>query len=151
MSPIEALSSLPGVSGIKDLQQFTAGSAQAGANLGNLSNLGNQFGAQLGEQLSNLNVTAPTGVPVEQPLIEGGVGGSESPNSWGGMVGSMIDAVNSKQQVASDKVLDVLQGGPTPVHEATVATEEANLSFTFLAEVRNKVVEAYQQVMQMQV
>ena len=44
-----------------------------------------------------------------------------------------------------------LKGGPTPVHEAMVATEEASLSFDFLAEMRNKVVDAYQQVMQMQV
>jgi len=32
-----------------------------------------------------------------------------------------------------------------------VATEEANLSFELITEMRNKVVEAYQQIMQMQV
>jgi flagellar hook-basal body complex protein FliE len=59
--------------------------------------------------------------------------------------------VNAKQQTAAQKVTDVLQGGPTPVHDAMVATEEASLSFEFLGEMRNKMVEAYQQVMQMQV
>jgi flagellar hook-basal body complex protein FliE len=67
------------------------------------------------------------------------------------MVQQMVMDVNNQQQNAAAKVSDVLRGGPTPVHEAMVATEEASLGFTFLSEVRNKVVDAYQQVMQMQV
>lgn len=74
-----------------------------------------------------------------------------SPNTWGHMVQQMVMDVNSKQQSASAMVSDVLKGGSTPVHEAMVATEEASLSFEFLAQMRNKVVDAYQQVMQMQV
>ena len=74
-----------------------------------------------------------------------------SPSTWGHMVQQMVMDVNSKQQTAAQKVSDVLQGGPTPVHEAMVSSEEASLSFEFLAEMRNKVVDAYQQVMQMQV
>jgi flagellar hook-basal body complex protein FliE len=74
-----------------------------------------------------------------------------SPNTWGHMVQQMVLDVNSKQQNATQLVTDVLKGGPTPVHEAMVATEEASLSFEFLSEMRNKVVDAYQQVIQMQV
>ena len=58
---------------------------------------------------------------------------------------------NSKQQTAAQQVTDVLRGGPTPVHQAMISTEEASLSFEFLNEMRNKLVDAYQQVMQMQV
>jgi flagellar hook-basal body complex protein FliE len=76
---------------------------------------------------------------------------AEGPSTWGHMVQQMVLDVNQKQQTAAQKVSDVLQGGPTPVHEALAATEEANLSFEFLAEMRNKVVESYQQIMQMQV
>jgi len=77
--------------------------------------------------------------------------GGASPTTWGHMVQQMVMDVNSKQQNANALVTDVLKGGPTPVHEATIATEEASLSFEFLAEVRNKVIDAYNQVMQMQV
>jgi len=77
--------------------------------------------------------------------------GMGSANTWGHMVQQMVMDVNSQQQTAAQKVSDVLQGGPTPVHDAMVATEEASLSFEFLGEMRNKMVEAYQQVMQMQV
>jgi flagellar hook-basal body complex protein FliE len=67
------------------------------------------------------------------------------------MVQQMVMDVNNQQQTAAAKVSDVLQGGPTPVHEAMIASEQASLSFEFLAEVRNKITDAYQQVMQMQV
>jgi flagellar hook-basal body complex protein FliE len=67
------------------------------------------------------------------------------------MVQQMVLDVNAKQDTAAQKVNDVLQGGPTPVHEAVVATEEASLSFEFIGEMRNKIVEGYQQIMQMQV
>jgi flagellar hook-basal body complex protein FliE len=83
------------------------------------------------------------------PLASVGSGGGAS--TWGHMVQQMVMDVNSKQTTAAQKVSDVLQGGPTPVHEAMVASEEANLSFEFLAEMRNKIVESYQTVMQMQV
>jgi flagellar hook-basal body complex protein FliE len=87
--------------------------------------------------------------PIAAPTVS--VGAPDGPATWGHMVQQMVMEVNSKQQTAAQKVSDVLQGGPTPVHEAMVATEEASLSFEFLAEMRNKVVDAYQQVMQMQV
>jgi flagellar hook-basal body complex protein FliE len=77
--------------------------------------------------------------------------GGSSPSTWGHMVQQMVLEVNNKQQNASALVNDVLKGGPTPVHQAMIATEEAGLSFEFLAEVRNKVIDAYNQVMQMQV
>ena len=89
--------------------------------------------------------TTPAAAPVAS------VGSAGGARTWGHMVQQMVMDVNSKQQTAAQKVSDVLQGGPTPVHEAMVSTEEASLSFEFLAEMRNKVVDAYQQVMQMQV
>jgi flagellar hook-basal body complex protein FliE len=97
------------------------------------------------QPMEGTGATAPTLAPT--PALAGG----EAPSTWGHMVQQMVMDVNSKQQSAAQKVSDVLQGGPTPVHEAMVATEEASLSFEFVAEMRNKIVEAYQQVMQMQV
>lgn len=98
----------------------------------------------------SFNLLHPGEIPqIAAPTISGGSGGS--PSTWGHMVQQMVMDVNSQQQAATQKVSDVLQGGPTPVHEAMIATEEASLSFEFLAEMRNKVVDAYQQVMQMQV
>jgi flagellar hook-basal body complex protein FliE len=105
-------------------------------------------GAPISEGFQNL--LQPMEIPqIAAPGISGGNAGN--PSTWGHMVQQMVLDVNSKQETAAQKVSDVLQGGPTPVHEAMVATEEASLSFEFLGEMRNKIVDAYQQVMQMQV
>jgi flagellar hook-basal body complex protein FliE len=45
-----------------------------------------------------------------------------------------------------------LQGGQNvPLHQAVVAMEEANVSFQLMVEVRNRMLEAYQEIMRMQV
>jgi flagellar hook-basal body complex protein FliE len=109
-------------------------------------------GAPIGEGFQTLpQPTQPmqSTEAISAPLAP--MGGPDGPTTWGHMAQQMVLDVNSKQQTASQMVSDVLKGGPTPVHEAMVATEEASLSFEFLAEMRNKVVDAYQQVMQMQV
>lgn len=85
------------------------------------------------------------------PVTAPSVGGVNGPTTWGHMVQQMVLDTNTKQQNATAMVNDVLKGGPTPVHQAMIATEEASLSFELLAEMRNKVVDAYNQVMQMQV
>jgi flagellar hook-basal body complex protein FliE len=98
----------------------------------------------------NLLQPAQTSATTAAPEVSS-IGSAGGPTTWGHMVQQMVMDVNNKQQSAAAMVNDVLQGGPTPVHQAMVATEEASLSFEFLSEVRNKVVDAYQQIMQMQV
>jgi flagellar hook-basal body complex protein FliE len=105
----------------------------------------------VGEGFQSLLQPAQAGQiqPISVPDIS--IGSAGGPSTWGHMVQQMVMDVNAKQSTAAAKVSDVLQGGPTPVHDAMVATEEASLSFEFLGEMRNKIVDAYNQVMQMQV
>jgi flagellar hook-basal body complex protein FliE len=88
------------------------------------------------------HVTRPVGGLMAEPI---------RPTTFGHLMQSMIRDVNSSQTVAADKVRDVLAGGKTTVHEAMVASEEARVSFRVLQEVRNKLLESYQEVMRMQV
>jgi flagellar hook-basal body complex protein FliE len=111
-------------------------------------------GAPISEAFQNLLQPAQSTQPATAVAPDAGLaplGGGGSPATWGHMFQQMVLDVNSQQQTASAKVADVLKGGPTPVHDAMVSTEEASLSFEMLAEMRNKIVDAYQQVMQMQV
>ena len=64
---------------------------------------------------------------------------------------SSIDKVNNAQQVAGQGVEQVMLGQETNLHQVMIAQEEASLTFELLMEVRNRLLEAYQQVMQMQV
>ena len=41
--------------------------------------------------------------------------------------------------------------GRMDIHQAMVAIEQAQISFSLLLQVRNKMIEAYQQIMQMQI
>ena len=134
--------------------------ALSSLNVGNIRNVGNVSnvvpttpampGAPVSEGFSSLMPALPS-TSAASALDPSVALGGGSPTTWGHMVQQMVMDANSQQQSAAAKVNDVLRGGPTPVHEAMIATEQASLSFEFLAEVRNKITDAYQQVMQMQV
>ena len=73
------------------------------------------------------------------------------PTTWGQMLHRLAVDANDAQTSAGSKIRDVLAGGTTPIHEAMVSMQEANVRFSLLSEVRNKVLDAYQEIMRMQV
>jgi flagellar hook-basal body complex protein FliE len=75
----------------------------------------------------------------------GGTGSFES------VLGQLVQEVNSKQLAASDAVHGLLSGQDIPLHRVMIAAEEASVSFQLMVEVRNKLLEAYQELMRMQV
>jgi flagellar hook-basal body complex protein FliE len=77
----------------------------------------------------------------------GGVGGSP----FSDMLGGFVREVNAKQAAAGDAVEGVLTGQNVPLHQAMIAMEEANVSFQLMVEVRNKLLESYQELMRMQI
>ncbi len=143
------MTNIPGMAGISDFSSIPGMSGLSGmSSIPNVPSISGITTGPVNAITENLNLLQPREVP---PIASPSVSSSGSPNAWGHMVQQMVMDVNSKQQSATVAVNDVLQGGPTPVHEAMVASEEASLSFELLAQMRNKVIDAYQQVMQMQV
>ena len=57
-----------------------------------------------------------------------------------------MDQIGSLQNEADDKVAQLLTGNGQDVHSAMIAVEKANLSFQMMVQVRNKIVQAYQQI-----
>lgn len=57
-----------------------------------------------------------------------------------------MDEISSLQGDADDKVSQLLSGSGQDVHSAMIAVEKANLSFQMMVQVRNKIVQAYQQI-----
>lgn len=57
-----------------------------------------------------------------------------------------MDQIGSLQSEADDKVAQLLSGNGQDVHSAMIAVEKANLSFQMMVQVRNKIVQAYQQI-----
>ncbi len=58
--------------------------------------------------------------------------------------------VNSRQQIADDSIEKVIKG-EMEIHEGMMAVSQAETSLKLLAQVRNKVMAAYNEVMRMQI
>ena len=71
--------------------------------------------------------------------------------SFGGMLGQFVNEVGDKQRIAGEAVTGLLSGQNIPLHQVVTAGEEASLAFTLMVEVRNKLLESYQELMRMQV
>ena len=63
----------------------------------------------------------------------------------------MVNEVGAKQAAAGDAVNGVLSGQNVSLHQAMIAMQEANVSFQLMVEVRNKLMESYQELMRMQI
>jgi len=61
-----------------------------------------------------------------------------------------ISAVEKLQGQADSKVSQLLAGNGTDVHSAMIAVEKADLSFQLMMQVRNKIVQAYRDIANMQ-
>ena len=96
-------------------------------------------------------------LPLRAPGLDGVEGpaqpGQTQPasESFGSVLGKMVSEVNDKQNLAAEAVRSLQSGGNVSLHQAVIAMEEANISFQLMVEVRNKMLEAYQELMRMQI
>jgi flagellar hook-basal body complex protein FliE len=72
-------------------------------------------------------------------------------DSFRNLLTKAIDKVNEYQAKAEGTIQKLSTGNIENLHEVMVALEEANITLQFAVQVRNKVVEAYQEIMRMQV
>lgn len=80
--------------------------------------------------------------------------GQESGNSKTSFLDHLQESVKNvnQMQVDADKLsVDVATGASGNLHEAMLAMSQAQLGFNFMVQVRNKALEAYSEVMRMQV
>ena len=70
---------------------------------------------------------------------------------FGDVFKNALKEVSAAQNVSDKKTDQLLTGEVKDVHEVMIASQKASLSLQMTMQVRNKVVEAYQEVMRMQV
>jgi flagellar hook-basal body complex protein FliE len=70
---------------------------------------------------------------------------------FGDLLKNAVESVNAMQHEAGRLEDAVAKGENVNIHQAVIAGEKAGLSFRLLMQVRNKMVDAYQEVMRMQV
>jgi len=83
-----------------------------------------------------------------QPSASPAPGGDKS-EFFKALDGAMKD-VDQLQGDASSKVNELLQGNGQDLHSAMIAVEKADLSFQLMMQVRNKIIQAYQTISQLQ-
>ncbi|GAV22558.1 flagellar hook-basal body complex protein FliE [Carboxydothermus pertinax] len=62
-----------------------------------------------------------------------------------------LDKVNEKQLNSEQVTQDFLAGKVDDIHQVLILAQEAKLSLELAVEVRNKIVEAYQEISRMQI
>ena len=70
--------------------------------------------------------------------------------SFSKVISDAINKVNDAQVTADQKVEDFISGEDVSMHDVMLSMQESQLSMQLLIEVRNKVVEAYQEINRVQ-
>lgn len=98
--------------------------------------------------MNPIAAAAPPPLPadLQSPRLGGG------DQAGGGFLGNLKDAIQQVRQMqssAQSEVEGVLNGGGGDLNQAMIAVEKADLAFQFMMQVRNKIVQAYQEIAQM--
>jgi flagellar hook-basal body complex protein FliE len=89
-----------------------------------------------------------------------GLGGPEAPaktadpksgGNFASVLKSSLAEVNQMQAKADQAITALATGEKTSLHDTMIAMEQADVSFRLMMQVRNKIVEAYQEILRMQV
>ena len=88
--------------------------------------------------------------PIAMPSVGSVAGAPPSSGNFGDMLSSAIQSIESQQNKASDSIQKFLSGENEELHTTVLATQKATLAFELGLQVRNKVVDAYQEIMKMQ-
>jgi flagellar hook-basal body complex protein FliE len=90
-----------------------------------------------------------------QNLVQGTekVGATEETGgaTFGDFLQNMVKEANDSQILADRKMEEVAAGRNKDLHGAVLQMEKADVQFRLLTQVRNKVIEAYREIMRMQV
>lgn len=105
-------------------------------------------------QLKPFSQMFPDAAGVKAPSGEFGMpslGRVSGRDAFADTLGNLVGEVSAKQANAGDSVRGLITNQGVSLHQAMIAMEEASVSFQLMVEVRNKLLEGYQELMRMQV
>ena len=105
--------------------------------------------------LSALSASPVQGTPRLLPGAGGLPDGLSAAGTPGGgfskMLDGLVDSVSGKDATADALTTKVLLGDSSQLHQSVIAVQEASTAFSLMVQVRNKLVDSYQELMRMQV
>lgn len=81
---------------------------------------------------------------------QGGVGGAEGDLNFGDLLKQAMQEVNQVSAQAEGEARNLMTGESADMHTAMLAVQKADLSFQMMMAVRSKLIDAYREVMRMQ-
>ena len=109
-----------------------------------------------GFTVTNANRFLQTGrLPGDQQRIDlGGISNANQPSgtkSFADTLNEAIGSVNQLQKTSDKGMQDLATGRTDNIAEVMIASEKADIALKLMMQVRNKIIDAYQEVMKMQV
>lgn len=97
------------------------------------------------------------GIPIAEARSTEGVGGIGAgsgvapKNTFADKLATAVDGVSDQQLAADDKLAELASGENVDLHGTMIALEEAEITLRTMTAVRDKVVGAYQEIMNMSI
>lgn len=76
--------------------------------------------------------------------------GASVGESFGSVLSNAVHAVDQLHDAAASQVSNLVRGGGADLNNVMIAVEKADVSFQLMMQVRNKIVNAYQDIEKMQ-
>ena len=99
----------------------------------------------------NISPVGPGILTVPGKIARNGTLPTDNASSFQNTVKKFVREVNGLQQHSEEMVKHTMAGEITDIHEVMVAVEEANIALNLMLEIRNRALEAYQEMMRMPV
>lgn len=122
-------------------------SIRQGQNLINTGRTASELRANdFAPQTSQNGITSPAGVG-----NVAGSAGASGPGSFQNVLRNAINETNALQKSADVKVQELATGKTTNIPEVMMQVEKADIALRLMTQVRNKIIDAYHDIMKMQV
>lgn len=97
----------------------------------------------------SLNI-APVSPSVSGIAGREAAGAAGGGGSFGQLLSQMVEKVDGMQSGADQSVADVIAGKETNLHQVAMKVQEAGVAFDLMLGVRNRLMDAYNELMKMQ-
>lgn len=98
-----------------------------------------------------MNISLLTPQPLQLPQSIANDGEKVNKEGFGTALLDALNKVNELQVHSDDLTKKMITGEVDDIHQVTIAAEQASLALQLTVQVRNKIVEAYQEIARMQV
>ena len=100
--------------------------------------------------MSNVTIGPIPNAFVPNVSTPGSSSGLSGGDSFSSVLSNAVNTVNQLHNDAASQVNSLLRGGGGDINDVMVAVEKADVSFQLMMQVRNKIVNAYQDIEKMQ-